>query len=146
MYEFIYYRVAHAMTPDPLTIAPSATLADAQRLFEQHDFNGLPVAADDRRMLGFLTKLDLLRAFIFTPQAVMPHYDEIMQRPVTSVMTRAPFSMAPDTPLTRVLEILVEKHFKSFPVVDSERVVGIIAREDVLRALRRAAAGERPAE
>lgn len=146
MYEFIYYRVAHAMTPDPLTIAPTATLADAERLFEQHDFNGLPVTAGDARLLGFLTKLDLLRAFIFTSQAVMPHYDEIMQRPVAGLMTRAPRSVAPDTPLTRVLEVLVDKHFKSFPVVDGDRLVGIIAREDVLRALRRAAAGERPPE
>jgi len=42
-----------------------------------------------------------------------------------------------------VLETLVRTRMKSLPVVEDERVVGMIAREDVLAALRRAVAGER---
>jgi CBS domain-containing protein len=146
MYEFIYYRAAHAMTPTPVTVTARATLADAEALFERHDFNGLPVVGDDGRLAGLLTKLDLLRAFVFTPDSVVPHYDEIMRRPVESVMTHEPRTVAPDTPLTRVLEELVETNWKSLPVVEGDRLVGMIAREDILRALRRAAAGERPPE
>jgi CBS domain-containing protein len=146
MYEFIYYRAAHAMTRAPLTITARATLAEAEALFAQHDFNGLPVVGDDGRLAGLLTKLDLLRAFIFTTNSVVPHYDEIMRQSVETVMTHDPRTVAPDTPLTRVLEELVETNWKSLPVVEGDRLVGIIAREDVLRALQRAAAGERPQE
>ena len=146
MYEFIYYRVAHVMTRDPITVGPDTTLAEAEGILEARDFNGLPVVDADRRLIGLVTKIDLLRAFIFTQDAVVPHYDEIMRRPVASVMTRTPHVLAPDVPLTRVIEMLTQTGFKSFPVVDGTRLVGIIAREDVLRGLRRAAAGEQPTD
>jgi CBS domain-containing protein len=53
-------------------------------------------------------------------------------------MRRKPTSVAPDTPLTRALQMMVDMTIKSFPVVADARVVGIISREDVIRALRRA--------
>jgi CBS domain-containing protein len=59
-------------------------------------------------------------------------------------MTRELVTVGPDLPLTRVLQELVETRNKSLPVLDGTRLVGVVAREDVLRALRRAAAGERP--
>ena len=54
--------------------------------------------------------------------------------------------MQPTTRLTRVLEKMIATRNKSFPVVDpkDERLVGVVAREDVMQALRRAGAGERP--
>src|SRR3990172_8916753 len=50
----------------PVTIAPGATLAEAERVFEKRDFNGLPVVGAGGELVGFLTKLDVLRAFRFT--------------------------------------------------------------------------------
>jgi CBS domain-containing protein len=47
MYEFLSYRVRDAMTPDPVTIAPTARLAEAEALFERHEFNALPVVDAD---------------------------------------------------------------------------------------------------
>ncbi len=144
MYEFIYYRVKDAMTRPPITIRRHTVLADVEDLFEDHDFNGLPVVDDGNHLLGVVTKLDFLKAFIFTPESVVPRYEDIMRHPAESVMTREPLTFDPEVPLTRVLEELVATRHKSFPVVDSGRLVGVIAREDVVRALRRAAAGERP--
>lgn len=146
MYEFIYYKAGDAMTRKVIAVAPDTTLAAADAVFGECGFNGLPVVGSDGRLVGFLTKLDLLRAFKFTPDAVTPHYDEIMCRPVETVMTRGPNTVSPETPLTHVLEELLRAGVKSMPVVDGERLVGIVAREDVLRALRRAASGERPPE
>ena len=96
--------------------------------------------------MGFVTSLDLLVAFRFTPDAIVPPYDEIMRRPVSSVMVKQPAVVQPRTRLTRVLEKLVDTRNKSFPVVDpkTERLVGVVAREDVMQALRRAGSGERP--
>ena len=55
-------------------------------------------------------------------------------------MTRDVITFTPEAPLTRVLQTLVDFRVKSFPVVNGRRVVGIIAREDVVRALHDAAA------
>jgi CBS domain-containing protein len=144
VYEFLEYRVADAMTRNPVTITPRATLAETERLFERHDFNGLPVVDGDGRLLGFATKLDLLKAFQFTRERIVPPYDEIMGRTVDAVMTRDVECASPEMPLTRVLQRMIETRNRSLPVVDDERLVGVIAREDVLRAVRGAVAGEAP--
>jgi CBS domain-containing protein len=140
MYEFLRVSVADAMTRDPVVIGPETTLREAEALFERHSFNGLPVVDPGGRLLGILTKLDVLRAFRFTPDSIVPHYAQIMEGHVEAVMTRDPLSFSPGAPLTRVLEELVRTRHKSFPVVEGGRVVGIVAREDVLSALRRTVA------
>jgi CBS domain-containing protein len=146
MYEFLYYRVRHVMTRAPVTLPPSASLADVEKLLDGRDFNGVPIVGDDGRLVGLVTKLDTLKAYVFTTESVVPHYDEILRRPVTTVMTSEPHTVDPDMPLTRVLEEMVATRYKSFPVVENDRLVGIVAREDILGALRRAASGERPAD
>jgi CBS domain-containing protein len=143
MYEFIEYQVADAMTFHPVTVRPGATLADTEALFERYDYDCLPVCDGEGRLRGVVSKLDFLRAFAFTPDTMVPRYAEIMQRPVASVMTRAPTTVPQDMRLTRVLQMLVATRHKSFPVTAGSMLLGMIARQDVVRALRRAAAGER---
>lgn len=138
MFEFLQYRVADAMTRDPVAVTPTTRLKDIEHLFESHDFNGVPVVDDARHLLGMVTKFDLLKAFTLTTRAIAPHYDEIMEQPAEAVMTREPLCVTPDLPLSRLLQKLVELRTKSFPVVEGERLVGIVSREDVLKALRRA--------
>jgi CBS domain-containing protein len=67
---------------------------------------------------------------------MVPHYDESMQRVVADVMTEAVVHVEPTAPLTRVLQMMVGLKASSFPVLDSHRqLVGMISREDVMRAL-----------
>jgi CBS domain-containing protein len=139
LYEFLSYRVSDVMTRRPEVIGPSTTLAEAEGIFASHNFNGLPVVDARGNLLGMLTKLDLLRAFVFTPRRMVPPYEEIMARDVETVMTRQAHTVSPETPLTRVLEAMVLTRYKSFPVAKDGRLVGIVAREDVLRGLQRAA-------
>ncbi|HPF59155.1 MAG TPA: CBS domain-containing protein [Candidatus Competibacteraceae bacterium] len=139
MYEFLQYLVCDAMTPEPIAMSPKAKLREAEALFEVHDFNGVPVVDDQRHLLGILTKFDLLKAFIFDFHTLVPHYDEIMEQTIETVMTSHPVSVEPQLPLSRLLQKLVEMRAKSLPVVKEGRLVGMIAREDVLKALRRAA-------
>lgn len=141
MYEFLDYLVSDVMSK-PTTIGSGATLAEVERILEQTGYNGLPVVQAGE-LVGFVTSLDLLDAFRFTPDAILPPYDEIMRRPVSSVMVREPAIVQPTTRLTRVLEKMIATRNKSYPVVDphGDRLVGVVAREDVMKALRRAAAG-----
>ncbi len=138
MYEFLKYEVRDAMTADPIAIGPQTRLKEVEELFESHDFNGVPVVDEQRHLLGILTKFDLLKAFSLGAQAMVPHYDTIMEQPAEAVMTHDPVSVEPRLPLSRLLQKLVEMRTKSLPVVEDGRLVGIIAREDVLKALRRA--------
>lgn len=146
MYEFLDYRVRHVMTGDPCTVAPDATLEEAQSLFASRDFNLLPVVASDGSLAGVLTKLDALKAFAFTTETAIPRYRDVVRRPVADFMTPGAHSVDPELPLTRVLERMAATRHRSLPVVEDGRVVGVIAREDVLRAIERAVAGRGPAD
>jgi len=136
MYEFLYGKVQDVMSSSPVTVAPGATLAAVAKVFDEYDFNALPVVEGSGRLVGLVTKVDLLRAFAFGQETVVPHYDEIMQQRIDRVMTAEPETFHPDEPLTRVLQRMVDTHFKSFPVVVDRQLVGVIAREDIVRALR----------
>ncbi|MFO1351409.1 MAG: CBS domain-containing protein [Gammaproteobacteria bacterium] len=139
MFEFLRYRVEDAMTSDPVCAAPDAVLGKLQEIFEARDFNSIPIVDANCALLGVVTKLDILKAFALTPQAIVPRYDDIMANTkAADVMTREPVTASPELPLSRLLQRLVEMRVKSFPVVRDGIVVGVIAREDVLRALRAA--------
>jgi CBS domain-containing protein len=143
MYRFVEYTTGQYMTQEVITVARSTTLRELEQLFERHDFNAFPVV-EAGTMLGLVTKLDFLRAFIFTTGQIVPHYDELMQRVVSDVMTEAVVHLDATTPLTRALQMMVDLKARSFPVVSPDRqLAGMISREDVMRALRDATSAER---
>ena len=114
--------------------------ADLARRFDAHLIgiaSGAPISAVLGE--GIVTKFDFLRAFAFTTGQMVPHYDELMKRPVAEVMTEAVVHVEPGAPLTRVLQLMASLKARSFPVIGPERqLVGMISREDVMRALREA--------
>ena len=123
------------MTPSVTTVTRQITMGELGQLFEKHDFNSFPVV-EDGKVLGIVTKFDFLRTFAFTTGQMLPHYDELMQRRVVEMMTEAFVHVEPEAPLTRVLQLMVSLKARSFPVISPERrLVGIISREDVMRAL-----------
>ena len=126
------------MTRTVTTVTRRTTMRELQALFERHDFNSFPVV-EEGKMLGIVTKFDFLRAFAFTTGQMVPHYDELMQRTVGEMMTDAVVHVEPTAPLTRVLQLMVSLKSRSLPVIGADRqLLGIISREDVIRALKEA--------
>jgi CBS domain-containing protein len=126
------------MTRAVTTVARRTTMRELEALFEKHDFNSFPVV-EEGKMLGIVTKFDFLRAFGFTTGQMVPQYDELMRRPVAEMMTEAVVHVEPAAPLTRVLQLMVSLKTRSFPVVSPDHeLVGMISREDVMRALKEA--------
>jgi CBS domain-containing protein len=138
MHRFLEDKAEEYMTRAVTTVARQTTMRELEVLFEKYDFNSFPVV-EDKKMLGIVTKLDFLRAFAFTTGQMVPHYDELMRRPVAEMMTEAVVHVEPEEPLARVLQLMVSLKTSSFPVVGPDRqLVGMISREDVIRALREA--------
>jgi len=143
MYRFLECTVNQYMTPAVKTVTRQLNLRDLGALLEKHDFNAFTVL-EAGKMLGIVSKFDFLRAFAFTTTQLVPHFDELMSKTVADVMTEAVVHVEPDVPLTRVLQLMVNLKTRSFPVLDRERrLVGIISREDVMRALRETTKGAR---
>ena len=136
MYRFIEYTVGQYMTQHVKTVAPDVTLRELEAMFEQHDYNAFPVT-DKKEMVGVVTKFDFLKAFAFTARELLPRYEELMGRAVAEVMTEAVVHVAPAAPLTRALQLMVNLKARSFPVVAPDgQLVGMISREDIMRALK----------
>ncbi len=138
MYRFLEYTVGQYMTRQVRTVTCQTTLRELEALFEKFDFNAFPVV-EGHEMVGLVTKFDFLKAFAFTTGQLLPHYDELMNRPVGEVMTEAVVHVEPAAPLTRALQLMVTLRARSFPVLaPDKRLVGVIAREDIMRALKEA--------
>jgi len=136
MYGFLACTASQFMTPTVITVERQTTIGQLGALFEQHDFNAFPVV-EDGKVLGLVTKFDFLRTFAFTSSQMVPHYDDLMSRRVADLMTEAIVHVAQTLPLTRVLQLMVSLKTRSLPVMTADgRLVGMISREDVMRALR----------
>jgi len=135
LYKFLEETVAGFMTRNVRTVTRELTVRELGNMFERDDFNTYPVE-EDGQAVGIVTKFDLLKCFAFTPSQMVPRYGELMNRTVGDVMISEFIYVRPDTKLTRVLQLMVEHRIRSIPVLDSDhRLAGIIAREDVARAL-----------
>jgi predicted transcriptional regulator len=135
LYQFLQQTVGDYMTRTVKTVTREVSVRDLNEMFERDDFNTYPVE-EDAQVVGLVTKFDVLKCFAFTPSVMVPHYDDLMNRTVADVMTSPFIYVGADTKLTRVLQLMVEHKIRSIPAIDSEhRLVGIVAREDILRAL-----------
>jgi CBS domain-containing protein len=123
------------MTRTVTTVRRDLTIREVNDMFERDDFNSYPVQ-EDEQVVGIVTKFDLLRCFAFTPSQIVPRDADLMKRTVADVMTSDFIYVRPETRLTRVLQLMVEHRLRSIPVIDGDqKLAGIIAREDILKAL-----------
>lgn len=137
MESFIEQVVADYMTRNVKAVTRGRTLRELGDLFEREDFNAYPVV-ENGQVVGLVSKFDHLACFVFTPARMMPRYDDLMKRTVADIMTSDFIYVGTDTRLTRVLQLMVDHRIRSMPVIDGDqRLVGIISREDVMRALQR---------
>ena len=144
MYEFLQETVANNMTGKVRSVTPETTVGDLYRLFAADDFDAYPVVKDDT-LVGMVSKLDALTVFALAEDQMLPHFADGMGVTVDEIMTTDVATVEPETNLQRVLQLMVEHCVKSLPVVDQWRnLVGIIAREDVMRAMERWAVRHQP--
>lgn len=135
-YRFVEFTASQYMSPEVETVARDVNLRELEALFAKYDFNAFPVV-EDGNLLGLVTKFDFLKAFAFSTSQIVPHYDELMQCTAGELMTEAVVHVEPTAPLTRILQLMVNLRARSFPVLDRDRrLVGMISREDIMRALR----------
>jgi CBS domain-containing protein len=128
------------MTQGVKTVSRETTVRELGEMFDRDDFNTYPVVENDE-VTGIVTKFDVLKCFAFTPNQMLPRYSDLMRRTVADIMTSEFIYVRPDTKLTRVLQLMVEHRIRSLPVTDAgNRLAGIIAREDIVRALAATAA------
>jgi CBS domain-containing protein len=145
LYQFLEQVVDRYMTRKVKTVSSDVTMDELNDLFASDDFNAYPVV-DQLDVVGLVTKFDFLKCFALTLSSMVPRYDELMKRTVSDVMIHDFIYVSATTKLVRVLQLMVEHRLRSIPVMGAgQHLVGIISREDVMRALRDCTCGEQRA-
>jgi CBS domain-containing protein len=135
VYRFLEAVTGDYMTRDVQTVTRDLTIRQLGEMIDRDDYNTYPVE-EDGQVIGIVTKFDMLKCFAFTPTQMVPRYADLMNRTIGDVMTSEFIYVRSDTRLTRVLQLMVEHRIRSVPVLDGgQRLAGIIAREDILKAL-----------
>lgn len=124
--------VGRRMTRDPKTVSPDDPLSKAAGILREHRFHHLPVV-EGGRLVGILSDTDLRNASL----AATPREGGEGQpgdRPVREVMRTEVWSVTPDDSVEDALLILTREKFGALPVLEGDRLVGIITRADLLNA------------
>jgi CBS domain-containing protein len=118
-------RARDVMSESVFSVSADGTVLDAARLFVNCRVSALPVVDQAGSMLGIVTKADLMR----------PQPEERPARMIVDVMTHEVVIAAEDTPLAELARLMSEHAVKRLPIVRNGRVVGMVSRTDLLRAL-----------
>lgn len=127
------FKVRHVMCREVQTVRAHWDIMRAVATFLEHQISGAPVVADSGRLIGILTERDCLRV------AIDASYHDEPGGPVREFMTEDVESVHPDDSLIDIAERFRDRSFRRFPVVDVDRLVGIISRRDVLAAMQQGA-------
>lgn len=92
---------------------------------------GAPVLDEHRRLVGFVTEQDCIKEMLNDSYYAQEH------QLVSDIMSRHTVSVGPDEDVTQLAEEMLGAKPKIYPIVEDGRVIGIITRGDVLRALNR---------
>jgi len=128
-------QVSEWMTPAPITVAPSAPIPKVQELMVHRRIRHLPVI-EDGRLVGIITDRDV-RTVQPSPASSLTvrEMNYLLERlTVRAVMSRPVLTVGPHESLAVALRLMLENRIGGLPVVDGERVLGILTAVDLLRA------------
>ena len=127
--------VGEVMTREVITVDRDQSIGELRQMFERYDFNSFPVV-EKGRLIGIITKLDLLKAFSLGLKfSRTAYFKMISSEKVEDIMREAVVSVESKDSVQRAIEYMVEFNLRSLPVVDQGQLVGMVSRKDVVKCL-----------
>ena len=111
-------------------VVATTTRASARDIAAQlvrNEFSGMPVAERDGTLMGVVTEADILR--------VLGEGKALETLTAADIMTEKPATVDLEAPIREVIQILQEHRILRVPVTERGRLVGIISRSDIIRAV-----------
>jgi CBS domain-containing protein len=115
--------VRDAMTENPSSIEASASVVEAARLMREEDIGSLPIT-DGGKLVGVITDRDITTMVVAEgadPEATS----------AGDVSSRDPISVEPDKDIEEALQLMARHQVRRLPVVENDRLVGIVAQADI---------------
>ncbi|WP_262029273.1 CBS domain-containing protein [Microvirga sp. Mcv34] len=144
--------VENVMTAPVISVEPSTSIGEVAKIMLAHRISGLPVVERVGRLVGVVSEGDLLRRselgterkrpwwleFLVGPGKIADEYVHAHGRKVEEVMSTDVVTIRSDAPLDDVIEAMSRHRIKRLPVIKDDKLIGIVTRSDILRALARA--------
>jgi CBS domain-containing protein len=135
------------MTTKVVTVGPDMPVNAIAALFLERHISAVPVIDDDRRILGIVSEGDLMRrgeterrpswwlAAFSNAEELARDFTRSRGQRAKDVMTHEVLTVTEETPIAAIADLLEKRRIKRVPVVREGRIVGIVSRADLLRAL-----------
>ena len=145
-------RVGDIMTTNVVTVRTDTRVSEVAQLMSKHDISGLPVVDDDDHVLGVITELDMI---VRNTRFKMPTYFVILdsiiylERPkkfhdrlqhmlgttAEEIMSKPAVTIKSAATIADLAELMIEQRMNPIPVVEGDRLVGIVSRSDIIRVM-----------
>lgn len=140
------------MTEKVITVRPETPLEEFARILIENRISGAPVVDKDGNLVGIITENDLINqnkrlhiptvirlfdAFIMleSPGKIKDEIKRITATTVWDICTKEVVTVSEDTPLQEIATIMSEKKIHLLPVMRDKRIVGIIGKADIIKAM-----------
>ena len=130
-------KVAEVMSKDVVTAKPEITVSETEKTMIAHGFRRLPIVSN-HKIIGIVTVMDILR-FFGTGQ-VFKHLQsgtisQVLQTPILETATKDIATIEPDADVGQAARIMQERNIGSLPVVEDEKLIGIITERDFFKII-----------
>jgi CBS-domain-containing membrane protein len=144
--------VKEIMTREVCTVREETGIKELAALFVEHNYKTLPVVDAGNRLVGIVSQTDLIEQdkplhiptvislfdwviYLESPKAFSDEVRKVSARKVGEICARDVITCTPDTPVDEVANLMVEHKIHLLPVLDDGRLVGVVARFDLIRSL-----------
>ena len=143
-------NISNFMTKDVVTCKQDQTVAQAAKIMVENNFSVMPVTDNESNIVGILTESDFVGKEVEIPHAlasikqlfgqlfyfgdIEPIYKNAKNKKLSEVMTKNPICLPPEANLTDVINLMISKKLKRIPVIQDNKVQGIVTRKDLLKA------------
>ncbi len=142
-------QVQDVMTRAVLTVPPSTPVATLAALFAERGISGVPVTDAEGKLLGLVTEGDMLRRLAAPAERPRPWYQRLLAsaprqaeefarihgRHAEDVMSTRLVTVPPEMPVEEAAALLEKHRIRRLPVLRQGRLVGILSRADLMRAM-----------
>jgi CBS domain-containing protein len=126
--------IKEVMTRDVRACEPNATVAEAAKIMAQEDVGPVPIV-EDGRLVGIVTDRDIVIRVV--AEGRDPNATTVKEIASSNLVT-----VSPDEDLDEALKMLAENQVRRLPVVEGDRLVGIVAQADIARLGKDSKTGE----
>jgi CBS-domain-containing membrane protein len=146
------------MTKEVITVSPETRVSELAQTLAGKNLGGVPVVDAEGRLVGIVTQSDLVarvqelelppalnlldfHLYLQIPSHLFRKVEKMLGATVADIMSRPPVTVAPETPLPRIAALMDQQKIHTLPVLEGGKIVGIIGKIDLIRAVAREEAG-----